>query len=262
LASHSEPEDQDFFVEVLDRHTDGNILKAALLFLGRWGEPSEVGEKVAALLDHPYSDVQEAALNACIALHDSAIVGNFLSMAGNPCPARRMMAVHALGAIDSLGFSHILTKALQDTDAQVRKVAIEALSSRTSAADAHVQQIAALADDPDSEVRLAVITALGACDTPHCDDYLLRGLSDADPWVRVRCIESLGRRRSIHSVSTLVEFLTDENPLIVVKTIEALGAIGGETAFRALFPLLDHGNQDIQHAAEESMARIHAGEGA
>ena len=262
LAAQCMPEDQDFFVDVLTRHSDGNVLKAALLFLGRKGQASEVGEQVAALLEHPYDDVKEAALDACIALHDDVIVGHFLSMATSSEPLSRMMAVHALGAIDLNAYEHIVAKALEDEDPQVRRVALEAMGKNCPLPPARLALIEKLADDPDSEVRLTVITVLGNCDESRHDACLLGGVGDADAWVRVRCIESLGRRRTADAVPHLVELLGEENELIVIKAIEALAAIGGEVAFRALLALIDNENPDIQRAAEEAVERIHAGEGA
>ncbi len=262
LATQSPPEDQDFFVDVLAKHSDGNVLKAALLFLGRKGEAWEVGEKVAALLDHPYDDVKEAALDACIALHDDAIVGHFLGMASDEDPMKRMMAVHALGAIDLNAYEHTVVKALEDPEAQVRRIALEALGRACPLPLSRIERIEKLMNDPDSEVRLTVITVLGNCDEARLDVCLLGGLDDRDAWVRARCIENLGRRRTADAVPHLVSLLGEENQLIAVKAIEALGSIGGEAAFRSLLLLMDHKNPDIQRAAEEAVERIHAGEGA
>ncbi len=262
LATQCQPEDQDFFVDVLERHNDGNVLKAALLFLGRKGEPSEISQHVTALLDHPYDDVKEAALDACIALHDPVTIGHFLSMAGEEAPLRRMMAVHALGAIDVKAYEQIIMRALEDPEPDVRRVALEALGRHCPIPAAYQDRIEKMASDPDSEVRLVVISILGNCDAARLDTCLLRGLDDPDTWVKARCIESLGRRGIEPAVPRLIEMLGDSNPLIVIKTVEALGQAGGELAFRALFGLIDHENPDIQQAAEEAVEKIRAGKGA
>jgi HEAT repeat protein len=262
LAAQGISEDLDFFLDVLSRHEDGNVLKAALIFLGRRGDAAGVGEKVAALLSHPYDDVRDAALDACIALHDEAIVGYFLSMASSEDPMQRMMAAYALGAIDAQAFEHILLKSLDDSEAQVRKVALEALSRQCPLPPERLSRIEAMAGDPDSEVRLTVVSVLGGCDGPRFDVHLLKGLQDEDPWVRARCIENLGRRGVVGAVPELVGMLGDENQLVVIKAAEALGYIGGETAFRALLSLMDHENPDVQAAVEEAVDRIHSGEGA
>lgn len=256
LAKQCGPEDQAFFLDILEKHTDGNVLKAALLFLGRRGEGPEVSDVVTAFLEHPYNDVKEAALDACVALQDPLTVGYMLGMAGEKEPLRRMMAVYALGAMDVTAYEHIIFKALEDESADVRRVALEALGRACPLPEKYEQAVTDKFEDPESDVRLAVIAVLGKCNAPRLDTCLLRGLEDTDPWVRARCIESLGTRGVEKAVPALVEFLNDANELIVIKSIEALGAIGGELSFRSLFALIDHVNPDIQRAAEEAMEKI------
>ena len=256
LAKLCGPEDQDFFLDVLDKISDGNVVKAALLFLGRKGEASEVSPVVTHFLEHDYDDVKEAALDACIALHDPLTVGYLLGMVGEEEPVRRMMAVYALGAIDVTAYEQIALKALDDPSMDVRRVALEALGRKVPLPENYQRAVMAKLDDPESEVRLAVISVLSDSKAPALRDALLRGLEDSDPWVRVRCIENIGRFGMEAAVPRLAEQLNDENELIVIKTIEVLGTIGGELAFRSLLGLIDHENPEIQHAAEEAVERI------
>ena len=260
LAKLCGPEDQAFFLDVLERSDDGNIIKAALLFLGRKGEASEVSPVVTQFLEHEYDDVKEAALDACIALQDPLTVGYLLGMAGEEDPVRRMMAVYALGAIDVTAYEHIALKALDDPAMDVRRVALEALGRKQPLPEKYQRAIMAKADDPESEVRLAVISVLTSVHSPILKECLIHGLEDSDPWVRVRCIESIGRFRLEAAVPRLTELLQDENELIVIKTIEVLGIIGGELAFRSLFALIDHENPEIQRAAEDAVERIRSDE--
>lgn len=260
LAKQCGPEDQAFFLDVLERHSDGNVLKAALLFLGRRGEPAEVSPAVTAFLDHPYDDVKDAALDACIALHDPITIGYMLGMAEEQDPVRRMMAVYALGAIDVAAYEHIIMKALKDESVDVRRVAVEALGRGCPVSAKYQDAIVAEFDDPDSEIRLTVISVLGNCNAARLEDCLLRGLDDPDTWVRVRCIENIGRRKVKSAAGRLVQMLDDPNELIAIKIIEALGAIGGEHSFRSLLALIDNENPDIQQAAEEAVEKIRADE--
>lgn len=260
LAKLCGPEDQSFFLEVLDRITDGNVTKAALLFLGRNGAASEVSPVVTSFLEHRYDDVKEAALEACIALHDPLTVKYLQGMAEDEQPIRRMMAVHALGAIDAAAYEHIIMAALNDPVMDVRRVALEALGRKSPLPPNYQEAILAKFDDPESEVRLAVISVLGTGHSPALHDVLIRGLEDPDPWVRVRCIESIGSIGLDAAIPRLAEMLQDGNELIAIKTIEVLGAVGGELAFRSLLALIDHDNPEIQHAAEEAVERIRADE--
>jgi len=58
-------------------------------------------------------------------------------------------------------------------------------------------------------------------------------------------------------VEPLVAMLNDDNTLVVIKAVQALGMIGGESAFRALLPLLEHPDKDVSEAAEEAVNAIH-----
>lgn len=260
LAKRCGPEDQSFFLEVLNRINDGNVVKAALLFLGRKGVASEVSPVVTSFLEHRYDDVKEAALDACIALHDPLTVEYLLGMAEDELPIRRMMAVHALGAIDAAAYEHIIMAALNDPVMGVRRLALEALGRKSPLPPNYQEAILAKFDDPEREVRLSVISVLGTGRSSALHDVLIRGLEDPDPWVRVRCIESIGSIGLDAAIPRLAEMLQDGNELIAIKAIEVLGAIGGELAFRSLLALIDHDNPEIQHAAEEAVERIRADE--
>ena len=103
---------------------------------------------------------------------------------------------------------------------------------------------------------MAVVDTLGACSDKRLIHALITGLDDPAPWVQARCIERLGEKRINESVERLVEKLADGNHLIVIKSMEALGKIGGESAFRALLPFLDHRDPDMQEAAEQAIDSI------
>ncbi len=261
LATQCSPDDQDFFLDVLEKESDGSVIKSALLFLGRRGDAREVGEKVAVFLDHSYPDVREAALDASIALHDPVITAHFLSLAESEDPEKRLMGVFALGSIDVNAYEHIIRKALHDPEPDVRKTAVEALGRGCPLSSDRLQCIKELEDDPSSDVRLTIITIISECNNSEAGPVLLKGLKDSDPWVRVRCIENIGKRGMSEAVPRLVELLADPNELIVIKAVEALGVLGGEEAFRSLFSLMDHENYDIQRAAEEAIEKIRLGEG-
>ncbi|MDR3073114.1 MAG: HEAT repeat domain-containing protein, partial [Deltaproteobacteria bacterium] len=224
LAKQCGPEDQAFFLNILENHRDGNVIKAALLFLGRRGVPEEVSPAVTAFLEHEYDDVKEAALDACIALHDPITVGYILGMAEEEDPIRRMMAIYALGAMDIAAYEHIILKALDDGAMEVRRVALEALGRECPMPVKYQEAIAAKLSDPEREVRLMGITVLSNCNAACLNDCLLAGLDDQDPWVRARCLENIGRLQVKAAVPRLVGLLQDENELIVIKAIEALGA--------------------------------------
>ena len=257
LAHRAGPDYQDFFLEVLDQHKDGNVLRGVLLFLGKKGDPAVVLDKVFPLLSHPYNDVKEAALEACIALHTPAVEERFREMVKHHDPIQRMMGTYGLGFFDLSHSIGELKDALNDESPDVRKVAVEAFGRECPLKEEYLPLVEAKLNDDNREVRMAVFDVLGLCSNERFTACLLVGLDDVDPWVRVRCAERLGENKVAEAVEPLVRMLHDENHLIVLKAIEALGKIGGESAFRALLPVLEHRDRDLQAAAEEAVNEIH-----
>ena len=256
LASRAGHEYQDFFLDVLARHTDGNVLRGALLFLGTKGDADVVFDKISSLFTHPYNDVKEAALEACIALHTPAVEQRFKEMLKHHDPVQRMMGVYGLGFFDIANSIDELKDALNDESPDVRKVAVEAFGRGCPMKEEFLPLVEERLNDDNREVRMAVFDTLGLCSNERFTACLLVGLDDIDPWVRVRCAERLGENRIAQAVEPLVRMLHDENHLIILKAIEALGKIGGESAFRALLPVLEHRDHDLQEAAEEAVNAI------
>ncbi|MCL1939396.1 MAG: HEAT repeat domain-containing protein [Desulfovibrionaceae bacterium] len=257
LASRAPSEYQDFFLDVLERHQDGNVLRGALLFLGRRGDPDTVLEKVLPFLEHRYNDVKESALEACIALHTPEVEQYFKDLIRHVDPTQRMIGAYGLGYFDIDEAAEELALALNDESPEVRKVAVEAFGRACPLKDAYLQLVESKQHDENREVRMAVFDTLGLCSSERFVKSLIMGLSDADPWVRVRSAERLGENKILDAVPPLVSMLEDENSLVVIKSAQALGMIGGEAAFRALLPLLEHPDRDVSEAAEEAVNAIH-----
>ena len=257
LASRASSKYQSFFLDVLDRHKDGSVLRGALLFLGRRGDPATVLEKILPFLEHPYDDVKESALEACIALHTPEVEQYFKNLTRHTDPAQRMIGVYALGYFDIERAVEELSQALNDESPEVRKVAVEAFGRTCPLVESHLQRVESKLNDENREVRMAVVDTLGLCSSDRFVKSLLMGLSDVDPWVRVRSAERLGENKVLDAVQPLVHMLEDENTLVVIKAAQALGMIGGEAAFRALLPLLGHQDKDVSEAAEEALNAIH-----
>ena len=257
LASRAGSEYQDFFLDVLERHQDGNVLRGALLFLGRKGDPEEVLEKVFAFLDHPYNDVKESALEACIALHTPEVELYFKALVRNHDPVQRMIGIYGLGFFDIAEAMDEVTEALNDESPEVRKVAVEAIGRACPLKDEFLELIENKLGDENREVRMAVFDTLGICSDDRYAKSLIMGLSDPDTWVRIRCAERLGENKIAEAVPPLINMLEDPNTLVVIKAVATLGMIGGEMAFRALMPKLDHPDRDVREAAEEAVNAIH-----
>ena len=262
LALMAGRDNQDFFMEVLERHKDGNVIRGALQYMGLKGDPEKVQDLVLTFLEHKYDDVKSTALDAAIALNSDRVREYFREKSKDDSPLMRLMSVYAFGCLGPADFMPELEAALNDVSADVRKVAVEAIANYPQPMDGKIKAlIESKMDDENKEVRLAVVETLALHSGDELDDYLVRGLEDEDPWVRVRCIEKIGEKGIEQGIPRLVALIEEGNQLVAIKAVDALGMIGGEVAFRALMALLDHPDSDVQLAAEESIEHIRAQSG-
>jgi HEAT repeat protein len=250
------PEDTLFFMDILDRHNDGTVLKGAIAFLGMKVKAQQAGEKLFGLLDHPYDDVKEAALEACLAIFDSSMRERFEDFFRSENPVHRLMAVYALGKSGDMTSKARIEEALGDEVPDVRKVAVEALVTLCGSDESVLPVLAGVLSDEVPEVRMAVVEVLGKMALNGAVPLLMQGLDDGNDWVRIRSMEALAERKETSAIPLVIPLLHSENTLLVIKSIACLGEIGGRAAFRALLELTSHDDPQIQSAAAEAVAKI------
>ncbi len=249
-------DDIHFFIDVLGKHMDGGVLKSALAFVGEKGRAAEVGETLFSMLEHPYDDVKEVALDACIAISGEQMVERFRELFTSADPLSRLMATYALGRMDFNGSIDLIKEALEDEVPDIRKVALEIVAETELDTALHLEMVMPRLYDESSEVRLALVELLGACTSFDVCNPLMQALKDTDDWVRMRAAEGLGKRRDAPALSALVEALEDESPMVVLKVIEALGNLGGKAAFGALLGMSGSESPEIQEAVEQAIAHL------
>jgi HEAT repeat protein len=247
---------EEFFLDVLGRHEDGTMVKGALTFLGGKMRVEAARDAIFKLLSHPYDDVKEAALEACVALGGDEMESRFREMARSADPLDRLMAVYALGRIGPEANLEVLKSALEDEAPDIRKVALEAVASLCAPDGEGLQLLVSRLSDESREVRLAVVEQIGNCSLGEGTGYLVQALDDVDDWVRIRAMEALGDRLDAEAIPKLVSLLESPNKLVVLKVIETLGRIGGKVAFRALLEVLNTDDQELMEAAEAAIAAI------
>lgn len=250
------PEAGDFFLDVLARHEDGTVLKGAIKFLGTVIGLGEAGEAMFRFLDHPYNDVKEAALEACIALGGDEMAARFDTLFDDPDPIHRLMAVYAMGKMGRTESLDKLNAALNDDIPDIRKVAVESIAEICAYGEKCLPSAISLLNDEHGAVRLAVVELLGRMQMPEASERLLAALNDEDDWVRIRAMEALAARKESRAVPRLVALLSSDNKLVALKVIESLGAIGGQSAFRALLDATGGDDPELAAAAEEAVSAI------
>lgn len=255
-ASRGNEGAKDFFIRILDEHTDGTVLKSAVYLLGEKLQLAEVADKIFALLDHQYDDVKEAALDACIAINGPEVVARFVDMFSSEEPIHRLMAVYALGKMGVEDNLEILKQALEDEIPDIRKVAVESLGEGCVVHDDWRSMVLDRLSDESKDVRLTVIEVMGHCFVDEYVPHLISALDDADDWVKIRAIDALGEHQAQDALPKLTGMLESPNRFVVMKIIEALGNIGGTAAFRSLLDITNSDEYELVSAAEEAIAKI------
>lgn len=256
VAAGDKVQVKDFFIKILDEHSDGTVLKSAVYMLGEKLRLAEVVDNIFPLLDHQYDDVKEAALEACIAIGGSDVQARFEDMFGDADPVNRLMATYAFGKLGALDNMELLKQALEDEIPDIRKVAVEALASACDVSDEWQPLVLGKLNDESKSVRLTVIEILGKCYQDHFVPYLIGALEDEDDWVKIRAMDALGEAGSVDAAPRLIEMLENPNRFVVMKVIEALGNIGGTSAFRALLEITNSDEYELVSAAEEAISKI------
>ncbi|MBQ9537464.1 MAG: HEAT repeat domain-containing protein [Desulfovibrionaceae bacterium] len=259
IAQLGDCQDMPFFLCVMQECNDPEIIKGVLNFLGSQSTCNDIEDIVFnQLLEQQNQEVQELALEACINLHSANLNERFKIMSREGDVMQRMMAIYALGRYGVFENYAEIVAGLQDPEPAVRRTAIEAFLNLGPDAEHVLPQILSSAQDPDKDVRMAVVNLLGHIAQPSVLPYLMAALHDEDDWVRIRAIEALGYARCEEAIPSLSEILEKDNPMVVSKAIEALGMIGGNIAFTILLGLINHEDPEIQHAAAEAVAQIQA----
>lgn len=246
----------DFYMDLLLRHSDGKVLKAAAHYLGPKLKHAPATDALFQLLEHKYDDVKEAALDALVAIGTQEIQQRFQGMFEGIDPMHRLMAVYALGKIDPQANIEILRSGLEDESPDIRKVALEAVSCVCYESEVWAQLLSARLLDENRDVRQTVVEIMGKCFSPEILPHLVQALHDDDDWVKVRALEALGQHRVKEAIPDVVALMENPNKLIAIRAIECLGNIGGTSAFRALLAVSGGEDYELMDAAEAAIAKI------
>lgn len=252
---------RDFFLHVLRNHNDGDVIKNSLRFIGYKLRDEECVDELMSFLDHPWDDVKQVALDAVLTIGGDMVAQKFDPMFESQDPTQRLMAVYALGRLGAGKNIQRLKKALTDESADVRKMALEAMATVCPDHEEVIPLAVQAMEDPEKEVRLALVELLGKCPRDESVGYLLKALGDRDEWVRIRAIEALGGKNAGQAVPEIISLWEGSSKLQKIKIIQTLGHVGGQGSFRALLNILDDPDPEIQDAAEKALDELQDGEG-
>lgn len=256
LSRIAQARHEHFFVSLLRRKDlDASSIKDALYFLGDRMAFADVDELVISFLEHPYDDVKEAALNACIAINTEKIIEKMLEMSKSSDSVQRLLGVYGLGRLEPKKFQDVFHRCLKDEFSDVRRVALEFLF-KTSKEEEMLSVVAACLQDESKDVRLAAVEMLQKSSLEIADRYLISALQHDDDWVKTRAIEALGERRVQAAVSDLITLLDYPFQVVPVKAVKALGKIRGEAALKALIGLLGASDGELQAVVASTLENM------
>ncbi len=258
IARLGDCNDMPFFLSVLDETQDGEILKSILFFLGNQQSCHDVDDIVFSLINHKYQDVKEMALEACINIHSEGLNLRFKELLKNGDELQRMMAVYALGRYDIHENIDDVSRAVSDPSPAVRRIAIEAFTNLGNDVENYIDRLIPSLQDPDKDVRIAIINLLGQARSSQGLPQLLRALKDDDETVQMCAIEALGEIGTEEAVPILTEMIEHASTMLVYKIIETFGKIGGNMAFNVLLGMMDNEDPEIRNAVTEAVAAIQA----
>jgi HEAT repeat protein len=237
---------------------DGHVRSIAAGSIAKLNDGRAV-ERLRRLLEDPYEDVQEAAVEALSHLRTFLPVEELIgALHGGDTAVRRNAAlllgkIGAAEAVEDLGF------ALKDEDVKVRKAVVEALSF-IGTEDAAKYLTYALADE-NPDIRISAVLSLGAIGGGGVLDALSILTADPDNAVRVAAAKSLGAAGERGAVSTLIGLLRDGSGFVVTSAIESLGTIGGPEARDAIAGMLSSADNEIKRTAILALASFENVEG-
>lgn len=260
LSKKDNPFLKDFFINILKKHDDGKVIKAALRFLGEKLRCEESQEEIFRFLDHPYDDVKEVALNSLVAIGSEWVKEKFIQMHKSNDPLKRFMAVYAFGIMGCGDFKQYVKESLNDEHEDIRKLAIEAYahcSNGDTVEDELIEILNTKIDDPSKEVRLAVINVLfDIQDKNKLKPLITKILKDPDDFVKMRALDLCADVFSDEEIFELLPILNSNNQMLKIKGIEVLGRIGGKIATQHLLKILNKDKDpEIQELVEKILIR-------
>ena len=147
-----------------------------------------------------------------------------------------------------------LTEAMKDSDADVRKQAMQALT-RLGAPLAYETLVAALKDE-DGDVRQQAAHSLGQRGDSRAVDPLIGALKDVEPDVRQQAAFGLSQLRAASAVPALQAALKDEDEDVRQQALFALSQIGDRSAVPAFMLALKDTSEDVREQALFALSQL------
>ncbi len=161
--------------------------------------------------------------------------------------------VSVLGVLGRREDAEVVKHACHDRDPEVRRAAIEALSSFEG--DGEEALILALTDEH-PRVRAAAARALGSYRSERAVDALLVAANEVDPWVVAEALRALGAVGGPRAAETLTLAASASSSLIAIAALQSLFRLNPESLAAAVERALAHVDPEVVREALVSSMRL------
>ena len=246
--------------------TPGKAALAALIDLLGDRRRALRDKAVRALKQRP--DGGERSIVQALGHEDSAVrfaVGRYLTSLGKRVvpallpvamasedPSVRVAALRVLGDIGDKRAVTAVFRGMRAATPQVRCAAVMAASRLPS--ERYGNTLVALLDDPDDDVRLGAIEALGRGRHKAAVPTLVNRLKAGDR-NSIRIIWALGEIGDERAVPALMTQYRSNEPFTRQKAVEALGKVGGSEAMLVLMEAMVDPDRSVRKKAEAALQR-------
>lgn len=117
------------------------------------------------------------------------------------------------------------------------------------------REVAALADDPDDQVRKAVAESLGAMETPDSAGVVVRLLRDASWIVRAHAARALGDLQRVDHAGGIARLLADNEWWVRLAARESLVTLGDDVV-PVVLSYLEHPDRFARNGAAEILQNL------
>lgn len=198
------------------------------------------------------------AISALGKLADERTVPTLLSLLEHPDNNVKKLAIEALVQIGKPSFSEKIKPFLSSEDGTLRETAIESMYHlRDSSVIDKLVTLAA--KDPDYQVRLKSLTALGAFKEEKAFQALLKGAYDENPIVRANSIGWIGKSGNEMGAATLRIKTKEKDARVVLASMNALIELLQEKAEQDLINILEKDSRwIIKKEALKKLDQLHS----
>ena len=245
------------FVATLLTHDDPDARRHAAEALAASGGLTPIAALAAALRDEN-KGVRDAVARALCAIGGPNVARAIVEQIANENIVTRNLAAELLQKLGKISVE-ALVPYLHDKNQDVRKIAVDVLGAIKDPAP--VRSILALCTDPDPNVVVSAVEALGNIRSSLAVNDLC-ALFDRQESARPPIAEALGKIKDNTSSAFLLRKLREacgnptDDPLTFFALIDALGEVGDEEALSAMRDQVEKARGTIRSALLQAIERI------